>query len=283
MSIELSVTRAPSSLRDLVKIWHAAGQTVGLVPTMGALHAGHLSLVDLARRHADRVIVSIFVNPWQFAAIEDLGTYPRTFEQDCARLAHREADLVYAPTAADMYPEGFVTTIDSGGPAKVGLEDAFRPHFFQAVATVVAKLFNQSAADVAIFGEKDYQQLLVVRRMALDLDIPVQVIGAPTIREADGLALSSRNRNLSAEERRKAAILSGVLEDIAAGLRETPGHAAKLLDEGRHRMAEAGLALDYLEVRDAQSLQPVSAGTTRRRVLVAARLGSTRLIDNAAV
>ncbi len=157
MPTELKIVRTVPSLRESVGFWHSEGQRVGLVPTMGALHAGHVSLVDLARRHADRVVVSIFVNPTQFAAHEDLGSYPRTFERDCEMLAERRVDLVYAPTAAEMYPQGFATTLDPGGPAKAALEDAFRPHFFQAVATVVAKLFNQSGADVAIFGEKDYQ------------------------------------------------------------------------------------------------------------------------------
>ena len=283
MSRDLTVIRAVPSLREWVRPRHARGETVALVPTMGALHAGHMSLVDLARRQAHHVIASIFVNPTQFAAHEDLDRYPQSFDQDCAMLARQGVDGVYAPGVAAMYPDSFATTVDPGGPARAGLEDAFRPHFFRGVATVVAKLFSQSAADVAVFGEKDYQQLLVVRRLALDLDLPVRIVSAPTLREPDGLAMSSRNRYLSAEERRTAAVFPAVLARIGSALREGSEDADELLDGGRRRLAEAGFTVDYLEVRDALTLQPWTGPTSGRRLLASVRLGATRLIDNLGV
>ena len=283
MSPKIPIVRSIAALRATVAHWRSAQQSIGLVPTMGALHAGHLSLVDEARHHADRVVVSIFVNPTQFAPTEDLASYPRTLEADCVQLEDRAVDLVYAPTVSEMYPGGFDTAVVSGGAAQAGLEDAFRPHFFRAVSTVVAKLFIQSAADIAVFGEKDYQQLLVVRRMAFDLDLPVRVIAAKTIRDDDGLALSSRNRYLSSTERQAAVALPQVLADIAAGLRDAAEPLGPLLDRGSARLADAGFAVDYLEVRDAQTLAPLTEDTREKRVLVAARLGTTRLIDNVAV
>src|SRR4051794_19067335 len=195
------VAKTVTALRRQVARWRDAGERIALVPTMGALHDGHLSLVRLARRRADRIIVSIFVNPAQFAPSEDFSTYPRTFATDVAMLAEEKADLVWAPAnVAAMYPEGFATRVVSEGPALAGLEDAFRPDFFKGVATVVAKLFIQVAPDIAVFGEKDYQQLRVVTRMARDLDLPPKVIGAATVREHDGLAMSSRNVYLSSEQ-----------------------------------------------------------------------------------
>src|SRR5215468_7057410 len=213
--------RSPRIIRTLAALDRAIGETRGrrtlaLVPTMGALHAGHLALVRRAKRRADRVAVSIFVNPTQFAPHEDLGTYPRTFEADVAALANENADFVWAPTVDVMYPQGFSTSITPEGPAKVGLEDAFRPHFFAGVATVVAKLFTQCRPDFAIFGEKDYQQLRTVTRMAADLDLKVAVIGVPTVREKDGLALSSRNVHLSPAERAVAPRLYRTLRESAA-------------------------------------------------------------------
>ena len=200
MAREQKIAKTISGLRRSVAQWRDGGETIALVPTMGALHAGHIALVRLARRRADRVVVSIFVNPAQFAPTEDFSTYPRTFDADVAQLAREKTDLVWAPqSVAVMYPEGFATRIVPEGAATAGLEDRFRPDFFKGVATVVAKLFTQVMPDIAVFGQKDYQQLKVVTRMARDLDLPLKVIGAPTVRERDGLALSSRNVYLSAQ------------------------------------------------------------------------------------
>jgi pantoate--beta-alanine ligase len=278
------IAKTVPSLRRAVATWRARRQTVALVPTMGALHDGHLSLVRTARRRADRVVVSIFVNPAQFAPSEDFSTYPRTFAADLALLAQEKADLVWAPAnVAVMYPEGFATRIVPGGAAAAGLEDAFRPDFFKGVATVVCKLFTQVAPDFAIFGEKDYQQLQVVTRMARDLDLPLRVIGARTVREKDGLAMSSRNVYLSADERAVAPTLHRVLTLCARKIAE--GHAvATILSEGREAIARAGFTLDYLEARHAATLAPVASTKEGPvRLLVAAKLGKTRLIDNVAV
>jgi pantoate--beta-alanine ligase len=256
---------------------------VALVPTMGALHEGHVALVRQASRRADKVIVSIFVNPTQFGPTEDFANYPRTMTRDLAALGKLDADLVWAPSPDVMYPEGFATRIVPEGAALAGLEDKFRPNFFAGVATVVAKLFTQCRPDVAIFGEKDFQQLMVVTRMARDLHLPVRVIGIPTVREADGLALSSRNAYLSRDEREIAPTLHRVLvrcaEKIAAGAAIAP-----TLADGRKTIAQAGFALDYLEARHAETLAPVASARERpMRLLVAARLGKTRLIDNIGV
>ena len=273
-----------ASLRGSVARWRDAGETIALVPTMGALHEGHLSLVRLARRRADRVVVSIFVNPAQFAPNEDFSTYPRTFAADVAMLAQEKADLVWAPeTVSVMYPDGFATRIVPEGPATAGLEDAFRPDFFKGVATVVAKLFTQVAPDIAVFGEKDFQQLKVVTRMARDLDLPLRVIGAPTVRETDGLAMSSRNVYLAADERAVAPVLHRVLTLCAQKIaRGRP--VGTILSEGREAITRAGFALDYLEARHAETLAAIrSAKDGPMRLLVAARLGKTRLIDNVGV
>jgi pantoate--beta-alanine ligase len=264
--------------------WRDAGETIALVPTMGALHDGHLALVRLARRRADRAVVSIFVNPAQFAPTEDFSTYPRTFDNDVALLAQEKADLVWAPQSVTvMYPEGFATRIVPEGPATAGLEDKFRPDFFKGVATVVAKLFTQAMPDIAVFGQKDYQQLKVVTRMARDLDLPLKVIGAPTVREKDGLALSSRNVYLSAEERAVAPLLHRVLK-LCAGKIAKGRSTATILSEGREVIERGGFALDYLEARHAETLAPIqSTKEGPVRLLVAARLGKTRLIDNIGV
>jgi pantoate--beta-alanine ligase len=256
---------------------------VALVPTMGALHRGHLALVKEARRRADRVIVSIFVNPAQFAPHEDFGSYPRSFERDIAALVDAKADLVWAPAADAMYPEGFATRIDPAGVAKAGLEDKFRPHFFGGVTTVVAKLFIQTQPDFALFGQKDYQQLRVITQMAKDLDLPVKVVGLPTVRERDGLALSSRNAYLSAEQRAVAPTLYQVLKDCAAMIKAGETIDAVLAD-GRAEITRVGFAIDYLEARHALTLEPIaSADDGPIRLLVAAKLGTTRLIDNVGV
>jgi pantoate--beta-alanine ligase len=275
--------RTVPALRRAVMAWRAAGERIALVPTMGALHAGHLALVRAGRRRARRVIVSIFVNPAQFAPHEDLATYPRTLDADLAALAELAVDLVWAPSTAVMYPPGFATRVAPEGPATVGLEDKFRPHFFSGVATVVGKLLIQCAPDLAMFGEKDYQQLKVVTRLAQDLDLPVKIVAVATVREPDGLALSSRNSYLSASERAAAPTLHRVLTDCAARIAsgELP---ARVLDEGGATIERAGFVLDYLEARHADTLQPIaSVEDGPIRLLAAARIGKTRLIDNVAV
>ena len=283
MAHRMRVVRTVPALRRAVMSWRKQGQRVALVPTMGALHAGHLALVRAARKRARRVIVSIFVNPVQFAPHEDFGAYPRTFDTDVAALAEMAVDLVWAPTVAVMYPRGFATPIIPEGPAKAGLEDKFRPHFFGGVATVVGKLLIQCAPDFAMFGEKDYQQLKVVTRLAQDLDLPTKIVGVPTVRERDGLALSSRNAYLSASERAAAPALHQALE--GCGARIARGELiARVLDEGGAAIERAGFALDYLEARHAETLQPVaSLEEGPIRLLAAARIGKTRLIDNIAV
>lgn len=275
------VVRSIADIRDLVAGWRAQGLRVALVPTMGALHAGHVSLVETAKRLADRVVVSIFVNPTQFAPTEDFSKYPRTFEADVEKLAAARAEAVYSPPVEAMYPPGAATTVSVAGPAKAGLEDVTRPFHFAGVATIVAKLFTQVGPDVAIFGEKDFQQLAVVRRMAADLDLPVEVVGAPTVREADGLAMSSRNVYLSAAERAKAPALHRIMQEAASALGK--GLTAETaLAQARTAIAAEGFALDYLELRAADDLGPPRPGVPWR-MLVAAMLGKTRLIDNIAV
>jgi pantoate--beta-alanine ligase len=279
----LRVIRALPALKRAIADCRARRCKIALVPTMGALHAGHLTLVRAAQRRADRVIVSIFVNPTQFAPHEDLKTYPQTFAADIAALAALKADMVWAPAVATMYPTGFATRVVPEGPATAGLEDAFRPHFFAGVATVVAKLLIQCEPDIAMFGEKDFQQLKVVTQLARDLDLKTRIVGAPIVREADGLALSSRNRYLSPAERAKAPALHRVLGECAIGIAAGKPIAA-VLDQGRTAVTGAGFALDYLEARHAETLAPIASPKAGPiRLLVAARLGSTRLIDNVAV
>ncbi len=274
------VARTIKALRHAVELYRKANESVALVPTMGALHAGHLALVREAKRRARRVVVSIFVNPAQFAPTEDFGSYPRTFATDLKALTAAKIDLVWAPTAKVMYPNGFATRIEPKGAALAGLEDKFRPHFFGGVATVVAKLFTQVEPDFALFGEKDYQQLCVVRQMAKDLDLPLKVVGVKTVREKDGLALSSRNAYLSAGERSAAPVLHRVLKASAARINK--GEPIEhVLDVGRREIDVAGFALDYLEARHASTLAPVNSYKDGPiRLLVAAKLGKTRLIDN---
>src|SRR5215470_4332845 len=283
MASGLRVTRTVSTLRRPIAGWRKRNDKIALVPTMGALHAGHLALVKAARRRARRVVVSIFVNPAQFAPHEDFSTYPRTFDSDLAALAELKVDLVWAPPVEVMYPKGFATRIVPEGPATVGLEDKFRPHFFAGVATVVGKLLTQCTPDFAMFGEKDYQQLKVVTRLARDLDLPVTIVGVPTVREKDGLALSSRNAYLSASERAAAPTLYRVLKDSAQRIanREL---IARVLDEGGAAIERAGFTLDYLEARHADTLAPIATVKDAPiRLLTAARIGKTRLIDNVAV
>ena len=277
------VARSIAALRKQVAGYRKRRETIALVPTMGALHEGHLSLIRLARKRARRVVVSIFVNPTQFAPAEDFKSYPRTFAADLAALAKLRVDLVWAPEAHVMYPEGFATRVAPEGAARAGLEDRFRPHFFGGVATVVSKLFLQVTPDFAIFGEKDYQQLKVVTRMARDLDIPVKVVPGPTVREKDGLALSSRNVYLSASERAAAPVLHRVLKDSAARIRKGEP-VAIVLAAGHAAITRVGFAIDYLEARHAETLAPIEgAGKGPIRLLVAGKIGSTRLIDNIGV
>ncbi|MGA2893814.1 MAG: pantoate--beta-alanine ligase [Xanthobacteraceae bacterium] len=279
----LRTLRTLPALQRAVANFRARRDTIALVPTMGALHNGHLSLVKIAKRRADRVIVSIFVNPTQFAPNEDLGTYPRTFAADLAALRKLDIDLVWAPAVATMYPTGFATEIVPGGPALAGLEDGFRPHFFAGVATVVAKLLIQCEPDLAMFGEKDYQQLKVVSGLARDLGLRTRIVGAPTVRERDGLALSSRNAYLSPAERKAAPALYRVLKECAHAI-AAGKPCSGVLEQGRKAIADAGFMLDYLEARNAETLAVL--GSTKGepiRLLAAARIGKTRLIDNISV
>jgi pantoate--beta-alanine ligase len=269
-----------AELRAHVAAWRGAGARVGLVPTMGALHAGHLSLVEAIRTRSDRAVASIFVNPAQFAPHEDFDRYPRTLETDAAKLA-TVADLIFAPSVGEMYPEGFATRVEVGGPSQ-GLETDFRPHFFSGVATVVSKLLIAATPDVAIFGEKDYQQLLVIRRMTADLGLPVEIMGAPIVREADGLALSSRNAYLTPGQRIVAGRLNAVLKTVIP--RARVGQIDDAEGHGINALLKAGFdSVDYVAIRDADTLQPVASPARPARILAAARIGSTRLIDNMAI
>jgi pantoate--beta-alanine ligase len=283
MPRSLVVARTVPALRKTIDGFRARKATVALVPTMGALHDGHLSLVRLAKRRATKVVVSIFVNPAQFAPTEDFSSYPRTWKSDMAKLSAEAVDLVWNPDVKTMYPAGFATRIVPEGPATAGLEDRFRPHFFGGVATVVGKLFTQVRPDFAIFGEKDFQQLRVVARMAADLDLGVKVIGSKTVREHDGLAMSSRNIYLSDDERRMASELFRAMKESAARLRAGDAVETAML-AGSEIIKAAGFARDYFELRHADSLAPVtSIRDGPVRILAAARLGKTRLIDNMAV
>jgi pantoate--beta-alanine ligase len=275
------ITRTLPALRRALS--GAGSNDIALVPTMGALHEGHIALVRQARRRARHVVVSIFVNPAQFAATEDLGSYPKNWKADIATLTAEQATLVWAPTVATMYPEGFATRIEPSGPAMAGLEDKFRPHFFGGVATVVTKLFTQTGAGFAMFGEKDYQQLCMVTQLVRDLDLPLKIVPVATVREKDGLALSSRNVYLDAAERAAAPVLYRVLKTGARRIKAGEP-VADVFAQGRDEIGRSGLALDYLEARHARSLAPVvSRKDGPIRLLVAARIGKTRLIDNVAV
>jgi pantoate--beta-alanine ligase len=283
MSQSPLIVRTLPALRRALDSLRAKKATTALVPTMGALHDGHVSLVRLAKCRAKRVIVSIFVNPTQFAPSEDFSSYPRTWKADVERLAAEDVDLIWNPDVKTMYPDGFATKILTEGPATAGLEDRFRPHFFSGVTTVVGKLFTQCRPDFAIFGEKDFQQLRVVTRMARDLDLGLKVIGSKTVRERDGLAMSSRNVYLSPEERRQAPELYRAMKESARRLR-TDDDIAAALAGGAELVTKAGFGLDYFEVRHAETLAPVaSVKDGPMRILVAAKIGKTRLIDNIAV
>jgi pantoate--beta-alanine ligase len=278
-----TIVRTVPALRRALDSLRTRKATIALVPTMGALHDGHVSLVRLAKRRAEKVIVSIFVNPAQFAPTEDFNSYPRTWKADVAKLAAERVDLIWNPDVKTMYPDGFATRILTEGPATAGLEDRFRPHFFGGVTTVVGKLFTQCRPDLAMFGEKDFQQLRVVTRMARDLDLGVKVIGSRTVREVDGLAMSSRNVYLSPEERRVAPTLYKAMKESAGRLRAGDDFRA-VMARGGEMIVGAGFALDYFELRHAETLAPIaSVKDGPMRILVAAKIGKTRLIDNIGV
>jgi pantoate--beta-alanine ligase len=270
-----------AEVRSLVSAWRAAGLRVAFVPTMGNLHAGHIHLVSEARKRADKVVASIFVNPLQFGPSEDFAAYPRTLAADQEKLAAAGCDLLFAPTEQEMYPLGRDGLSHVEVPALSDiLCGAFRPGHFRGVATVVSKLFNIVQPDVALFGEKDYQQLLVIRLMVRDLDMPVEIIGVPTVREADGLAMSSRNGYLGADERRLATEVYATLQALATRLREGAQDYTALEAAAVARLELAGFRPDYVSVRRAEDLSLPQVGERRLVVLVAARLGKTRLIDN---
>lgn len=275
----MQILRSVAELRAAVGGWRAAGERVGLVPTMGALHEGHLSLARLARLHARRVVVTLFVNPKQFDRPDDLAAYPRTEQSDSAALAPLGVDALFAPPVTEMYPVGFATTVSVAGVADE-LEGAARPGHFAGMATVVTKLLLQALPDVAIFGEKDWQQLQVIRRFVMDLDVPVQILPGPTVREADGLAMSSRNAKLDAAQRRVAPTLHATLRQIAVRLQQGD-QADAILEEGCAALLAAGFGrVDYLALRDAETLAANLEPGRPRRLLAAAWLGTTRLIDN---
>ena len=262
--------------------WHAQGLVVAVVPTMGALHEGHLSLVREARAHADRVIVTLFVNPKQFNNPADLAAYPRTEREDAAKLEGHGADLLYVPDGDTMYPPGFATSVSVSGLSE-GLCGASRPGHFTGMATVVTKLFTQTAADLALFGEKDFQQLRIVQRLARDLDLPIEIIGCTTVREADGLALSSRNTRLGPAARQQAPALYLALQTAAAAI-EQGMPVPDALNAAEATILAAGYAsIDYLELRAADDLAPLTTPTRPARLLVAAWLDGVRLIDNVPV
>jgi pantoate--beta-alanine ligase len=277
----MDVATTVAEVRARVREWRAAGQRVALVPTMGNLHAGHLSLLAAARYRADRVIASVFVNPLQFGPAEDFAAYPRTLADDEGLLAEAHCDLLFAPTVEQIYPDGGAqpTLITVRGLASV-LCGQFRPGHFDGVATVVAKLFNIVAPDVAVFGEKDFQQYIIIRRMTSDLMLPVEIVGAPTVRAPDGLALSSRNRFLSLEERAIAPAIHRALQAAVKRLDEGDRNFLGIESAGWQSLAVAGLRPDYFAVRDADDLQPPRPTTAELVVLTAARIGRARLIDN---
>jgi pantoate--beta-alanine ligase len=272
-----AIATTVADLRRTLEPWRKTG--VALVPTMGALHDGHLALVTAAKQRTPHVAVSIFVNPTQFAPHEDFNSYPRTLEADREKLSHANASLIFAPFAREMYPEGFATTVSVKGPA-VGLETDFRPHFFDGVATIVAKLLIAAAPDYAMFGEKDFQQLLVIRRMVRDLNLPVEIIAVPIAREADGLAMSSRNAYLMPPERLVAGQLNRVMKDVISRIAQGTS-VVEAQAYGAAALKQAGFdSVDYVAVRDVETLAPLTAMQRPARLLAAARIGKTRLIDN---
>ena len=275
----MKIVRSITDMRDVIKDWRRAGATVGLVPTMGSLHAGHLSLVRIARARSDKVIATLFVNPAQFSPNEDFHAYPRNEDVDRRLFEEAGANLMFAPSIEEIYPAGHATRVHVDGLSSL-LEGEFRPRFLTGVATVVCKLLIQAMADVAVFGEKDYQQLQVIRRMVRDLDIPTEILGAPTIRECDGLAISSRNRYLQDDERSRAGQIFLDISEIARATAEG-ADPMPLCDAAERRLIESGFGeVDYVTVRDAETLEKFRGPGHPGRVLAAAWLGKVRLIDN---
>ena len=280
----MQILRETIALRDLTQEWRGAGQRIALVPTMGALHAGHMALIDAARTSADKVIATIFVNPMQFGPAEDLALYPRQEEADSELLKAHGCDAVWLPGAEDIYPPGFATTVTVAGVSE-RWDGQARPGHFAGVATVVAKLLIAVGPDAALFGEKDFQQLAVIRRMVCDLGLPVEIVGVPTMRDGDGLALSSRNAYLTAEQRAAALALPRALEEARASI-ESGEHilASTLLAVAKAKLGEAGFTkVDYLALVDADTLEPLDHAMGKMRLIAAATIGKTRLIDNISV
>jgi len=275
----VQIIRDPDMLEEALAALREGGRSIAFVPTMGALHAGHMALVAEARRRADHVVASIFVNPAQFGPNEDLAAYPRREAADAAMLDEEGCAILWAPDAATMYPDGPKATVRAGALAR-DLDGAARPGHFDGVATVVARLFDQVRPDVALFGEKDYQQLAVIRRLVRDRGLAIEIVGVPTQRDADGLALSSRNAYLTEEERLAARTLPRALGEAAQAI-EGGAEIGEAIARARARLAEAGFEpIDYVELRDAETLRPVTAVDRPARLLAAAKLGRTRLIDN---
>ncbi|HEY8276238.1 MAG TPA: pantoate--beta-alanine ligase [Methyloceanibacter sp.] len=282
MAKQAPIARTVHELRSTIAKWRENGDTVALVPTMGSVHGGHLSLIDVAKKHASRVVASVFVNPTQFGPREDFKRYPRDEKGDAEKLAAARTDLVYAPSIEEMYPKGSNTSVKV-----VNLSDDLcggaRPQHFEGVATIVTKLLMQAAPDIAVFGEKDYQQLIVIKSLVRDLFIPVEIVGAPIVREPDGLAMSSRNVYLSAEERQRAPELFGIVSKVASDLADGRG-CDDASGSARFKLEATGFRVDYVAVRDAATLDPLSGPVkVPARVLAAVYLGATRLIDNVAV
>lgn len=282
--LTMLVVNNPAALREQIGQWHREGRAIAFVPTMGNLHQGHLTLVEEARRHGDKVVVSIFVNPLQFDKAEDLANYPRTLEQDCAALEAAGVDLVFTPTPEIMYPQGLAsqTFVEVPGISSL-LEGALRPGHFRGVSTVVTKLFNLVQPNVACFGEKDYQQLALIRKMVADMAMPIEIVGVPTVRAEDGLALSSRNGYLTAAERAIAPELARTMNWIAEQIEARNSHLPSLVAQASQRLDNAGFRTDAIDIVDADTLESASAESQRLVILMAAYLGKARLIDNRVV
>lgn len=279
----MDIARSYQQLDNILESWRREKRRVALVPTMGSLHEGHLSLIKIAKDHANKCVVSLYVNPTQFSPDEDFATYPRDEDGDLEKMRQAGVDLIYIPSEKDMYPQGPMADL-TAGPVAEGMEGEIRPHFFNGVVSIVARLFDQIRPDVAVFGEKDYQQLAVVRELSQTLNTDIEIIGGPIMRDEEGLALSSRNAYLSETELKIARRLNKILFELAETLRGFPGEAYDLVSFGVQRLREAGFdAVDYVELRDAVTLKPVSKLGEPARILAAVRIGNVRLIDNVPV